>query len=312
MPSTLATPPTELTRMKGSGFRHYEKVILAYFVYLPCLGLVRHLRAEKILALLAITAALGSIWRLQSRSDRAYVKVARDWWPLGLILVAYWAMGWFTRPPRIGLQQTLLSLDRLILDRGHLRNIVEVAGPLFPGTLETVYFLLYAIPPICLGILYACGERAQAPRFLLFVFAGTLTVYGLLPYVTVLSPRVEFPNTDLPHYNGFVRHLNTWVLDHWDVPISVLPSGHVAVAFSSALGMVRVLPRRPIIGRCVLAVAGAVYLATVYCRYHYAVDGLVSMVMVSGVCLLAAWTLDSKRTAEKDPAAALRRQAGVE
>jgi len=44
-----------------------------------------------------------------------------------------------------------------------------------------------------------------------------------------------------------------------------------------------VLPRRPIVGRCGLVLASLVYLATVYCRYHYAVDGLISIVIVCAV-----------------------------
>ncbi len=206
--------------------------------------------------------------------------MARDWWPLSLILVGYWAMGWFATPPRTVLQVELVKLDRLFLHAAHLRALIEAAGPFFPATLETIYLFLYAIPPVCLGILYACGGRSQAPRFLLLLFAGTFTAYALLPYVSVISPRVAFPNTDLPHYSGFARSINVWLLDHLDISTSVLPSGHVAVAFSSALGMISALPGRPIVGRCALGLAGLVYLATIYCRYHYGVDGLVSIVLV--------------------------------
>jgi membrane-associated phospholipid phosphatase len=145
-----------------------------------------------------------------------------------------------------------------------------------------------------LGILYACGERSQAPRFLLLVFAGTFTTYALLPYVPVISPRVAFPGADLPSYNGIARGINTWLLDHLDISTSVLPSGHVAVALSSALGMVTVLRRRPMVGRCALALAGLVYLATIYCRYHYLVDGLTSIVLVSLIFQFVSWTSHAK------------------
>jgi membrane-associated phospholipid phosphatase len=108
-----------------------------------------------------------------------------------------------------------------------------------------------------------------------------------LPYVPVISPRVAFPNVDLPCYKGIARGINIWLLDNLDISTSVLPSGHVAAALSSALGMVSVLPRRPIVGRCALVVAGLVYLATVYGRYHYAVDGLISIVLVFAVSRVA-------------------------
>jgi membrane-associated phospholipid phosphatase len=241
---------------------------------------MRHLTIGPLLLLASIPAALWAVWRAQSRSNRRSVQIARDWWPLGLILVGYWAMGSFATPPKAVLQDELVRLDRLFLHGAHLRALIEAAGPIFPATLETIYLLVYAIPPVCLGILYACGERSQAPRFLLLVFACTFTVYALLPYVPIISPRVAFPNTDLPHYDGIARGINTWLLDHLDISTSVLPSGHVAVALSSALGMVTVLGRRPMVGRCALVLAGLVYLATIYCRYHYGVDGLTSIVLV--------------------------------
>ena len=141
---------------------------------------------------------------------------------------------------------------------------------------------------MCLGILYACGERPQAPRFLFLVFAGTFTAYAFLPYVPVISPRIAFPGADLPHYTGMARGVNTWLLDHLDISTGVLPSGHVAVAFSSALAMVTVLRRRPWVGRCAVGAAGLVFLATIYGRYHYSVDGLISIALVSVISRFAS------------------------
>jgi membrane-associated phospholipid phosphatase len=196
-------------------------------------------------------------------------------------------MGWFASRPLGVLQRELANLDRLLLNSANLQGVIEAAGPVFPAMLETLYLLLYAIPPVCLGILYACGERSQVPRFLLLVFAGTFIAYALLPYVPVISPRVAFPSADLPHYGGLARTVNTWLLDHLDIHTGVLPSGHVAVAFSSALAMADVLRRRPLVGYCAMAAAGLVFVATVYCRYHYSVDGLTSIALVSVISRFA-------------------------
>jgi membrane-associated phospholipid phosphatase len=216
--------------------------------------------------------------------------MGRDWWPLGLILAGYWAMGWFATPPREALQVELVRIDRVLLYNAHLQALIEAAGGFLPAILETVYLLLYAIPPVCLGILYGCGARSQVPRFLLLVFAGTFATYALLPYVPVVAPRLAFPGADLPHYSGISRRFTIWLLDRLDISTSVLPSGHVAVALSSALGMFAALPRRPIFGWCALGLAALVYLATIYCRYHYAVDGLISVVVVCAVCRIASRT----------------------
>jgi len=295
MPSVLATQRVALRPAKErTALRACEKVALAYFLYLPCLGLIRRLSIGRLLFLASIPVVLWAVWRAQARSTGRWSEIARDWWPLGLILVGYWAMGWFATPPREVLEGDLVRMDRLLLYKGHLQALIEAAGPFFPATLETIYLLLYAIPPLCLGILYACGEGSQAPRFLLLLFAGTFAADALLPYVPVLSPRVAFPGTDLPHYNGIAEGVSTWLLDHLDISTSVLPSGHVAVAISSAIGMIAVLPRRPIIGCLVLGLAGLVYLATIYCRYHYALDGLISIVIVCAVARVVLLTEKDK------------------
>ena len=274
-----------------SGLRGYEKVALAYFIYLPCLGLIWRLGIGALLLLVSIPAVLWVLWRAQSRSTWRPVEFARDWWPLGLILAGYWAMEWFATAPREALQAELVRLDRVLLYNLHLQALIESAGAFVPAALETVYLLLYAIPPVCLGILHAYGARSQVPRFLRLVFAGTFATYALLPYVPVMSPRIAFPGADLPHYSGLSLRFTVWLLDRLDISTSVLPSGHVAVALSSALGMFAALPRRPIFGWCALGLAALVYLATIYCRYHYAVDGLISIVVVCAVCRIASWTL---------------------
>ena len=291
MDSVFATPVGVLRRRLGlAALRGSELICLAYFAYLPGLGLLRGWSVGRLLLMACLPAALWAIGRAQARSGRLSLEVARDWWPLALILVGYWAMGWFAAPPDGVLESELLRWDRWLLYDAHLQACIESAGPVFPAILETIYLLLYAIPPLCLGILYACGGRSQAPRFLLFLFAGTFAAYALLAYVPIISPRAAFPGADLPHYQGPAWAITAWLLDHFDISTSVLPSGHVAVALSSALGMFAALPRRPIFGRCALGLAALVYLATIYCRYHYAVDGLISIVVVCAVCRVASWT----------------------
>ena len=300
MDSVVATPPGGLRRTKKRPpLRSCEKVVLGYFTYLPCLGLIRRLNTGPLLVLACIPVALWAVWQAQGRSNRKSVEIARDWWPLALILVGYWAMGWFATSPRVVLEGELVRLDRLLLYDAHLEAVIEAAGPFFPALLETIYLLLYAIPPVCLGILYACGGRPRAPQFLLIVFAGTFATYALLPYVPVISPRLAFPGVDLPHYNGIARGITIWLQDRFDISTSVLPSGHVSVAFSSALGMLAVLPRRPMVGRCALGLAALIYLATIYGRYHYSVDGLISIVLVFAVQRILLRTSRSWQAAEK-------------
>jgi membrane-associated phospholipid phosphatase len=172
----------------------------------------------------------------------------------------------------------------VLLDKMGFRSMIEIFGGVIPWTLEAVYLLLYAIPPLCMGALYFGGARDRADRFLLTLFLGTFATYALLPYFPTASPRVAFPNEDLPHYASIWRSINVWLLDRYDISTSVFPSGHVAVAFSSAFGLLRAVPHRRLLWSIAFGAATLVFAGTVYGRYHYAADGIASV----GISV-AAW-----------------------
>lgn len=265
-----------------------ELIALAYFVYLAVLGLVRPVPLSHRLILLAIPWILCYLWRLETGSSKPWSRVLRQWSSLALILVGYWSVGWFTSPPLESLQAHWLRLDRELLDTIGLRGMLEQFGPLLPFTLETVYLMLYSFPPLALGVVYFCGARRHADRFLTTLFLGVFPAYASLPLFPVHSPRVIFPGQDLPHFNAFPRTLNTWLLDNLDISTSVFPSGHVAVAFSVAFALMTVLPHRRSVWRTAFALAVVVYMATIYGRYHYAVDGLASFVLAATGCWIGS------------------------
>jgi len=256
----------------------YERVVLAYFFYAAALALIREIAAPQRAALIALPFALMAAWRIESMTSRIWTRILRQWLSLGLILVAYWSMGCFATAKFVDSQTVLIGWDRAVL--AVMRPAVESLGGLFPFVLEFVYLLLYAIPPICLAALYVYRASARAPRFLRILFLGTLTTYGLLPYFPVSSPYFAFPSVDPPTYSSAVRELNTWLLARLDIDTSVFPSGHVAVAFSTAFGMRAAAPELRRIWLAAFCAAAIVYAATIYGRYHYAVDGLASIGIV--------------------------------
>jgi len=260
-----------------------ERIAIVYFLYLGVLAWMRGLQIAPRLALFALPLVIIFLAVAESNRTRPLTRVVRDWLTMGLVLPAYWSIGWFAAPPITPWQDLWVSWDRTILNDWGFRAAVEFAGPLFPSIFETTYLILYAIPPICMGAIYAVGGRDRVHAFLFTLILGTFSAYALLPLIPVHGPHVVFPSLDLPNFNGFARSWNTWILDHADIPTSVFPSGHVAVAFSAAFGMLRAVRSRPRIWMPFFAVATIVYAATVYCRYHYAVDGLASI----GVTALA-------------------------
>ena len=275
-----SAPQTQAILRLRSG----ERVAVVFFVYLAGLGIYRQIGAMQIVALLAMTSAIfaGAVW--ESSRSTALTRVVRDWLSMGVILAGYWSVGWFVGPPLVQRQEEWLGGDRVVLGEWGLRAAVESLGPVIPSVLEILYLLLYAVPPICICAIYWVGGRQRVHTFLYTLLLGTFSAYALLPLVPVHGPHVVYPLLDLPNQSGLGRALNVWILDHMDIPTSVFPSGHVAVAFASAFGMLRAVRRHIVLWAPVFAVAALVYVATIYCRYHYCVDGMASIAVVT-----AAW-----------------------
>lgn len=273
----------------------HERAILGFFLALAGLGLWRSIAPWHLAVLLLVPATVWWLLRFGSQTPRPWVGVVREWVSLGMILPAYWVVEWFRQPYSTKWQAAWLHWDHWLLHDAGLKRGVEALGGLMPLVLETAYLLLYAIPATSLALLYTFGERRRVNRFFEVLFLGTLTAYALLPLLPVQSPRVAFAGQDLPLFNGFPRSLNVWLLDHLDISTSVFPSGHVAVAFSSALGMMRAVPRRKLLWLPVLGMALLIFVATIYGRYHYAADGLASIAIAA-----AAWWLSDRMRADAD------------
>jgi membrane-associated phospholipid phosphatase len=265
--------------------RGYEQTVLCFFLFLAVVGVFRSIPWTSEAALLLVPAPVWWLCRQEDERASGTLRVLREWLSLGAIPLAYWSLELFARPTvAVSVQDSWVLWDRWLLHGAGLTAAIEALGPVIPVLLETAYLLLYLIPPISLGLLYAAGERRQTHRFLEVLFLGTLTAYALILLVPTQSPRVAFAGLDLPAYNEFPRPLNVWLLDHLDISTSVFPSGHVAVAFSCAFGLFRAAPRRKRVWLPVLITACLVFLATIYGRYHYAVDGAASVLIA-----IVAW-----------------------
>ncbi len=261
-----------------------ERVVIIFFAYLTGLAWMRHLDTLPRLLLPLIAMTVWAMAGGETAHSRPWSRVLRDWLSMGLILAAYWSAGWFATAPLTEWQARWVAWDRVLLDDWALRAGIESAGMLLPTLLEGAYLLLYAIPAVGMGILYWLGGHNRVGSYLHLLLLGTLCAYALLPLFPVHGPRVAYAGLDLPAVAGIGRSINVWVLDHLDMPTSVFPSGHVAVGFATAFGMRAAIPERRALWVPFFVVAMLVYVATVYCRYHYAVDGLASMVLVGLVC----------------------------
>lgn len=277
-----------LTRAaEGRTLRAGETVAITYFLYTALLVSMHRLAWPPVVSAWLVPIALWTLAAVETRYSQNWSSIARDWVPLALILAGYWELNWFAGPAISHWNNLWIGFDRLLLNQLGLRGAIEAFGGAAPGTLELVYLLLYTIPPVCMAALYLNGARNNSNRFLFTLLLGTFAAYALIPHFPSESPRTVFPNEDLPHYASVWRSWNVWLLDRYDISTGVFPSGHVAVAFSCGFGLLRAMPRKRWWWGGIFTAATLVFIATVYGRYHYAVDGIASIGISTGAWLLS-------------------------
>ena len=288
-PATLNRLPGLAGKAESPLWRRSELVILGYFAYATAVALWLPLEGAIRMRTLGVNISLFAVYLLlalgEAKCARRWIGTVRDWLPLALVLLAYREMGWFAPAHHTNeLEHGWIVWDRLVLHDWGLRATIESAGPLLPAALEICYTLVYVISPLALALLYASGEARQADRFLLLYLLGAFGSYALFPYFPSEPPRTVFPDQDMPQIDTVFRQFNWWILGHGGIHTSVFPSGHVSAAFALAISIFRVLPTRPWIGAAFLIVAVGIFVATIYGRYHYAVDALAGLLIS-----LAAW-----------------------
>jgi membrane-associated phospholipid phosphatase len=262
-------------------FRASERLAICYFVYVALIApfyIARPWRTSMVA--LAVTAGF---WLMGQ-----WKPIVRDLAPLGAVLTAYREMDWFT--PAVHdhhLERSWIVWDRALLDGYHLRAIIESGGAILPGFLELCYLLVYGVGAGVVVAAILTRRRHGTDQLWMAYLAGTLGAYALFPYFPSEPPRVLFPLSDLPHVITVLRRVNLYIVGGYGIHSSVFPSAHVSSAFSAAWGLLKTIPEKRWIGWCMAAYAVLVSVATIYGRYHYAVDVLAGLA-VSLVAIPAA------------------------
>jgi membrane-associated phospholipid phosphatase len=273
-----------------------EKVVAVYFAYTTVLALTLPLapeiRTRTILCNIAVAAALTVAVRLDRALGREWTSILRDWLPLPLMLLAYKEMGWFAPPSHdYTLERQWIQLDRLLLGQFGGTQLIEFAGWMLPVILEASYVLVYALPSFTLSMMYVYHRRRQVDALLTIYLLGLYLSYAQFPYWPSEPPRAVFPDDNLPMMT-VLRKFNLWILGGYGIHTSVFPSAHVSGAFAAALAVWRLFPDVRWLRWFTLIYSVLIAIATVYGRYHYAVDAFAGFVVGAvafwiGACLLA-------------------------
>ena len=257
--------------------RTSEWVLLIFFLYVAIVSIWFHplstQRGLPVWIFLTVAFLICILALVEMRRSSSLFSYVRDWVPLALTLTAYREMDWFTpRQHDFHLENAWVVWDRSLLDGCGIRRIIESTGVLLPGYFELCYLLVYAVGPFTIAMVYALDKRELVDRVLVVYLAGTLTAYALFPYFPSAPPRTVFPVADLPRVMTPLREFNLWLLGGYGIHSSVFPSAHVSSAFAAAWALLLFVREKKWLGWGMLGYALSVAIATVYGRYHYAVD----------------------------------------
>lgn len=275
----------------GFSIRVSEWVVGAFFAWTTVLALVlpisAHMRARTLLANAILLLVYLFLWRMHLHY---WVEVVRDWTPQALMILAYKQMGWFAPATHMNrLEHEWIIWDRLLLDNLQGRALIESLGLAMPALLELSYALVYAVPPITMLVIYATGLRKRADTLLTIYLLGLFLCYAQFPFWPSEPPRAVFPGQDMPNVHTGLRDFNLWLVGNYGIHTSVFPSAHVSGAFAAAFGIFYLLPQRRPIVMIYFAYAILVAIATVYGRYHYAVDAVGGFAVASFAFPLGVW-----------------------
>ena len=268
--------------------RNTEILLLVYFAYTAVLSqfldIPSHIAAETVIVNLTVFTTYFLLAHWDRTRPSVLSTAVRDWLPLATMMLAYQQMGWFAPAEHTyELEQAWVVWDRILLNDWRLREATELLGPLLPSIVELSYTLVYAIGPFGLAMLYLLGQRKQADRFLFILVLGTILSYALFPFFPSEPPRRVFPGELFPNIETVFRQLNWWILSGGGISMSVFPSAHVSSAFAGAFAMRMVMPRPRWVYRGMVVLACLTFWATIYGRYHYAVDSVAGL----GISLIA-------------------------
>ncbi len=285
-----------------------EQVALGFFAYITLAAFGFDLASRDRWVIVALNAVTVATMVALSRGVRQprWLATARDLLPALLILVAYRESGLLLKPdPSHRLDYLFIPWDRLLLKNAAVQAVLYLGAPWLQHYLEFAYLLCYPLVPLGVAAIYFASQRAKlnAPAappgrralddFWAPVLLATLFCYAVYPFFPLTPPRVLFRDLPGPHIEPLLRKWNFWLLDHYSVQACIFPSGHVAAVTAVALAVRKHAPR---VGALFLFLAASIAVATVYGRYHYAVDAVAGALV--GVAAYCAWNVIKHRAME--------------
>ncbi len=235
-----------------------------------------------------VTLVIAVLWvSLISESLPLLFRFLREWYPLATIPAFYWGVSPLTQMIRRGYFDDAVIRWENRLFKGQPSMFMSKHLPMIAlsEVLHLCYFSYYAIVLSLPAVLYFQG-RIGAFREVVFAeclaFNVCLICYIFLP---VAGPRYVFEKIGGQLAKGFLHRLTHIILSMGSSKGTAFPSSHSAIAVVVLLYAMRYDTLAFII-LCPFCVG--LVIATVYGRFHYAVDTIAGTVLAGIIYGIAA------------------------
>lgn len=263
----------------------------------------RHILPTSMPWLAGMGVVFGAVRWLARRHPGAFWNQFRVYLTLAAVLCSYRAMDWFAPTvPVLRWEPQWQSWDRALFTEFGFGRAIEIAGPLLPGVLEITYALVYGLPVFCVLALTLRGRSGRLDAFLTVYLLGLYLSYLQFPFWPSRPPWQVFPTELMPAYDSVFRQFNAWVLGGAGIHTSVFPSAHVSGSVAAAMAMWRLCRDSRGLKWGIAVYALLVTLATVYGRYHYAVDAVAGVAVGVAAGCAGAWLIRRTATRPGSPA----------
>lgn len=211
--------------------------------------------------------------------SKPVLKFIRDWYPLPLLIYLYSESGLINNLVfGLPLDPMYIALDKFIFHCEPAMVLpVKFNHRFLIEFFHFSYFTYYLYPVI--GVILYFKDKHFFQELLFTISLTLLSCYLLFIFFPAIGP--------IPLRQGLYRGFFTSMMDliyRFDTPGGAFPSSHVAFAVAC---MLMILRKIRILGLILVPFVVGLIVATVYCRYHYAVDaaaGIIYAVLMMFIC----------------------------
>jgi membrane-associated phospholipid phosphatase len=262
-------------------FQLLDQLILGYAVLIPVLILLFNSRVQHegiyLLGHAAVIAGILELLRLEARLGGFLLRFLRTYYPMLLLILAWTEIGKLINlifP--FWLNRFVMSADLWLFGIHPTVWVERIFSPLLTEAMNFFYFSYYLFVPIATFPLYFTGKVQETFDMLFLFFLSYLASYILFMIFPAEGPRfiLNHLHTQEPAGGLFLK-LNSLFQSRAEIRGGCIPSSHVSVATTGVLACFRM--NRPAAFILLFLTAG-IAMATVYCRYHHAVDSLMGLV----------------------------------